>query len=89
MKTLQPIWWLEPLILHLFENRPISDEEISEYCFDYPDYGGLPKKIVKKLTSDQLDIIQEYCGHWFEIKNFNSFRKTVAHDLSHGTIIIK
>lgn len=44
MKTLQPIWWLEPLILFLYENR--SNER---FDFEYPDYGGLSKKYLKSL----------------------------------------
>lgn len=37
--------------------------------FDYPDYGGLPKKIYSRLTSDQVDLIQQevqFCDREFD-----------------------
>lgn len=35
------------------------DEESGEVEFDYPTYGGLPKKIANKLDGDFVDAIQE------------------------------
>ena len=39
----------------------INDEGISGDCmyFDYPDYGGLPKYISSRLSSDEVDFLQE------------------------------
>lgn len=30
--------------------------------FDFPDYGGLPTTISSKLTSEQVDYLQQYPG---------------------------
>lgn len=32
--------------------------------FDYPDYWGLPKSISNKLSSDEVDYIQNKTYHW-------------------------
>lgn len=45
--------------------RTISKEILAEkLCeeFDYPEYWGIPKKIANKLTSDEVDFIQESVG---------------------------
>lgn len=30
--------------------------------FDYPFYGGLPKRVLNRLSSDCVDVIQEYAN---------------------------
>lgn len=47
---------------YLFEARAWlkkNAHEEGDYCFDYPDYGGLPKRISNALSSMEVDCIQE------------------------------
>lgn len=46
----------------LNKNKYIITKEY--YEFDYPDYGGLPKKISNRLTSEAVDYIQEWTYDW-------------------------
>jgi hypothetical protein len=36
-----------------------EDPDLANVDFDFPDYGGLPEKISGKLTTDQVDAIQD------------------------------
>lgn len=47
----------EQIIDALWEKRAQVKEE--DYYFDYPEYGGLPKKVAHRLMSDVVDAIQE------------------------------
>lgn len=38
----------------------ISDVGFVQTVFDFPDYGGLPKRISDRLSGDCVDVIQEY-----------------------------
>ena len=45
---------------YLWENRKVLNKEGDEgWVFDYPDYGGLPKRCAMKLSSGTVDWIQE------------------------------
>lgn len=48
----------EEMIDILWKNRKQTFDK--EYIFDFPEYGGLPKKIANKLASDVVDIIQVF-----------------------------
>ena len=47
----------EEIVDCLWENRKQTNDP--DWYFDYPEYGGLPHKISKKLNSHAVDIIQE------------------------------
>lgn len=47
--------WFVEAANWLWENR----KAIKAYDFDYPDYGGMPKLLSKKLSSDFVDAIQD------------------------------
>lgn len=42
----------------LWSNRKNLLNEYNEWEFDYPNYGGLPKKISNKLSGEAVDRIQ-------------------------------
>lgn len=53
---LQFVPWLEEMIDHFWAQRnKILDEDFE---IDYPDYGGLPRRISGKLSVDLVDAIQ-------------------------------
>ena len=44
-----------------FQNNPtLWVDQDGDCVFDFPDYGGLPKRIANRLSSDCVDVIQ---GH--------------------------
>ena len=51
-------------ILWLAKNRRRLEKEKSPYSFDYPDYWGMPKNISSRLSSENVDWIQEEVGEW-------------------------
>lgn len=48
--------WLQEMIDYFWEQRAQIVNE--DFVFDYPDYGGLPKRISNKLYSDLVDVLQ-------------------------------
>jgi hypothetical protein len=42
---------------HLWKNKETLNTE--DECFDFPDYGGLPKRCAKELSSGTVDWIQD------------------------------
>jgi hypothetical protein len=38
--------------------------------FDFPDYWGMPKSISYRLSSDEVDWLQESTWDWFDENNF-------------------
>jgi len=57
----------------LFEHR--NDDQFNrglDLClrdFDYPEYGGMPKRLANRLSSDMVDRIQEHQG---DLRNVRS-----------------
>ena len=51
----------EDMIEFLWSNRENlkADKIDGHYYFDYPNYGGLPKRISNKLSSEVVDRMQE------------------------------
>lgn len=45
-----------------------------ESMFDFPEYGGLPKKISNKLSSDCVDVIQDYVFDVISGEKFSASR---------------
>jgi hypothetical protein len=43
---------------HKLEGRPVYTNLLLGLPFDYPDYAGLPKKIVNQLSSEAVDAMQ-------------------------------
>lgn len=82
--------WFEPLVEHLWGMRAqvLCKEEDQEFNFDYPDYGGLPKKISNKLSSEIVDVIQDELLSWHENNTTKKqFMREVAAHLSRDTIV--
>lgn len=96
--NLQPVDWLEPLIEYLWKHRKelmANAEYDSNYGipyidFDYPDYGGLPKKISNRLYSSHVDIIQEHLFNMLNIsKTKRVFAKTMCYHLTMDMVKVK
>lgn len=59
--------------LWLYENRNSLKEkfEADDYwIFDYPDYGGMPKKLSNQLNSALVDRIQDKFDEIYEARSF-------------------
>lgn len=59
--------------------------------FDYPEYWGVPKKIANKLSSDEVDFIQEsVCdfaeGLWKKLKEKEDFNFLIAYSNEEGRL---
>ena len=79
--------WLNQLINELWKNKNkiIKDEE-----FNYPNYGYLSDAIADKLTSDQVDLLQENLFHLFEdSKNKRDFAENLLELLTYGIVYIE
>ncbi len=57
---LEIVSWLKPMLEYLWLNKKsiLSKIETKDDFFDYPDYAGLPKKIINNLSSDNVDTLQ-------------------------------
>jgi hypothetical protein len=63
----------EALVDELWEKRNQFVE--NDFEFDYPDYGGIPDKLINKLSSEAIDAVQQclfYVDPWEE-HNKDSF----------------
>ena len=57
------------------EDTPYAD------VFDYPDYSGMPKRLWKKLTSDDVDNIQNGFDYILTAKTFGVVVRVVTRRL--------
>lgn len=58
----EQIMRLAKLCVRAFKQNPDLwiDAERNESIFDFPEYGGLPKRLAGSLSSDAVDVIQAY-----------------------------
>lgn len=50
------VTWLQEMVDHFWSHKKeVLDDA---YVFDYPDYGGLPKRISNRLYGDLVDSLQ-------------------------------
>jgi hypothetical protein len=84
--------WVETVIEYFWTNktRILSEEADEVWQFDYPDYGGLPKKISNQFTSAFVDIIQsELIWALQRHKNKKAFAKNLLDTISNGVLVVK
>lgn len=77
--------WLHQNRAKLRKEKWVEDSEDSSYdaheFFDYPEYCGMPKRLVRKMSGDLVDRIQE---NWNEIRNARNFGSIAAYLLQMG-----
>jgi hypothetical protein len=72
-KTLRnAVTWLN------LNRRRIEKRYCREYAFDYPFYWDMPKKFSSRLTSDQVDWIQEETYDWNFQLTEHEYNETVG-----------
>ena len=79
--------WFELLIDALWKNK---SQMMKNENFDFPDYGGLPKNISNKLTSEHVDFLQEHLINLLSShKTKKQFAKELAEKLTSGIVSVK
>lgn len=72
--------WFSEMVDVLWDNRaeltyPPENQDDPDNTFDYPNYGGLPKRISNKLQSDTVDMIQENQDWLFKCRTKKEFTR--------------
>lgn len=93
--------WVAPMLAYFWKNKKTILERAKELAvefggyekyeldFDYPDYGGLPKSISNKLSSDVVDLIQEQLIDWLVgSRTEKSFYQTALSALTRETLVV-
>lgn len=84
--TIDPI--LDELVDHLFNIRK-NFRAVANGEFDYPDYGGLPKRIVNKLSSDVVDKIQCSIGTLSTLRSKKRFAEKLVPLVVEDFVVVK
>lgn len=69
--------WFIQMLDYFWDNRKSIRKMEGNQSFDYPDYFGLPKEVIKNLSGEEVDKIQDYQHELFYSKSVKSRKQFV------------
>lgn len=85
--------WFNELIDYFWENKntiiSTYHNELYGILFDFPNYCGLPEKIYKKLSPDNVDVLQSILTDALFVDSKKQFAQILCNNLAPNILKVK